>query len=94
MKTRSPSSRGVVTLDFQNPGVISVVKVQPNQPVHKGQVLAIEYAPNVGALLTAGNAAWRREVDRGGRHSRPSRSSPPATKPPEPRWETIGRMSD
>ncbi len=57
MLTGTVTSSGIVTLDFQNPGVISTVKVQPNQQVHKGQVLAVEYAPNVGALLTADNAA-------------------------------------
>jgi multidrug resistance efflux pump len=57
MLTGTVTSSGVVTLDFQNSGVISVVKVQPNQSVHKGQVLAVEYAPNVGALLTADDAA-------------------------------------
>ncbi len=57
MLTGAVTSGGVVTLNFPNAGVISVVKVQPEQLVHKGQVLAVEYAPNVGAIVTADDAA-------------------------------------
>ena len=55
--TGSVTSSGILALNFQNPGVISVIKVQPNQPVHKGQVLAVQYAPAMGALIAADNAA-------------------------------------
>ena len=55
--TGNVASSGIVALNFQNSGVISVIKVQPNQPVHKGQVLAVQYAPTMGALISADNAA-------------------------------------
>jgi len=55
--TGSVTSNGVLTLNFQNSGVISVIKVQPNEAVHKGQVLAVEYAPTMGAVIAADNAA-------------------------------------
>jgi multidrug resistance efflux pump len=57
MLTGSVTSSGVVTLNFQNPGVLSVVKVQPDELVHKGQVLASESAPNAAAIVAADNAA-------------------------------------
>jgi len=55
--TGNVASSGIVALNFQNSGVISVIKVQPNQAVHKGQVLAVEYAPTMGAVISADNAA-------------------------------------
>jgi multidrug efflux pump subunit AcrA (membrane-fusion protein) len=55
--TGSVTSSGILTLNFQNPGVISVIKVEPNEAVHRGQVLAVEYAPTMGALIGADNAA-------------------------------------
>jgi multidrug resistance efflux pump len=56
MLTGSVTSSGIVTLNFQNPGVISVIKVGPNELVHKGQVLAVEYAPNATAIVAADRA--------------------------------------
>jgi multidrug resistance efflux pump len=55
--TGSVTSSGILTLNFQNPGVISVIKVEPDEAVHKGQVLAVEYAPTMGATIEADNAA-------------------------------------
>ena len=57
MLTGSVTSSGVVTLNFQNSGMISVIKVQPNEYVHKGEVLAVEYAPNAGAIVAADRVA-------------------------------------
>jgi multidrug resistance efflux pump len=57
MLTGSVTSSGVVTLNFQKPGILSVVKVQPDQAVHKGQVLATEYAPNATAIVAADKVA-------------------------------------
>ncbi len=57
MLTGTVTSGGVVTLNFQSAGVISTVKVQPGQPVHKGQALAVEYAPNISAIVTADDAS-------------------------------------
>jgi multidrug resistance efflux pump len=56
MLTGTVSSSGVVTLNFPDAGVINTVKVQLNEQVHKGQVLATEYAPNINALVTADRA--------------------------------------
>jgi multidrug resistance efflux pump len=56
MLTGAVTSSGVVTLNFESAGTISAVKVQPNQSVHKGQVLAVEYEPNADALVAADNA--------------------------------------
>ena len=55
--TGSVTSSGILALNFQNSGVISVIKVDPNETVHKGQVLAVEYAPTMGATIAADNAA-------------------------------------
>src|SRR3984893_7727340 len=55
--TGSVTSSGILALNFQNSGVISVIKVDPNEAVHKGQVLAVEYAPSMGATIDADNAA-------------------------------------
>lgn len=55
--TGSVTSSGVLALNFQYSGVISVIKVQPNETVHKGQVLAVESAPTMGAVIAADNAA-------------------------------------
>jgi multidrug resistance efflux pump len=55
--TGTVTSSGILALNFQNTGVISVVKVSPNEAVHKGQVLAVEYAPTMGATISADNAA-------------------------------------
>ena len=56
MLTGTVSSSGMVTLNFPAAGVINTVKVYPNQHVHKGEVLATEYAPNVDALVQADRA--------------------------------------
>ena len=55
--TGSVTSSGVLSLNFQNSGVISVIKVTPNETVHAGQVLATLYAPAQGATIAADNAA-------------------------------------
>jgi hypothetical protein len=55
--TGSVASSGVLTLNFRNAGVISVIKAVPNEAVHKGQVLAVEYAPTMGATISADNSA-------------------------------------
>jgi multidrug resistance efflux pump len=55
--TGSVTSSGILALNFQSSGVISVIKVHPNEAVHKGQVLAVEYAPTMGATISADNAA-------------------------------------
>lgn len=57
MLTGTVTSSGIVALNFQHSGVISVMKVQPDESVHKGQVLALQYAPDTGAKVTADNAA-------------------------------------
>ena len=54
--TGEVTSSGVLALNFQNSGVISTLKVEPNETVHKGQVLAVEYAPTMGATIAADNA--------------------------------------
>jgi multidrug resistance efflux pump len=53
MLTGTVTSSGMVTLNFSAAGVINNVKVYLGQHVHKGQVLATEYAPNVDALVQA-----------------------------------------
>jgi multidrug resistance efflux pump len=55
--TGSVTSSGILALNFQNSGVISIIKVDPNEGVHKGQVLAVEYAPTMRATIAADNAA-------------------------------------
>lgn len=55
--TGEVTSSGVLALNFQNSGVISILKVEPNETIHKGQVLAVEYAPTMGATIAADNAA-------------------------------------
>lgn len=55
--TGTVSSSGVVALNFVTPGQISKVNVHLNQVVHKGEVLAVEYAPNADSIVTADKAA-------------------------------------
>jgi multidrug resistance efflux pump len=55
MFTGSVATSGIVILNFPSSGIISSVRVQLNQPVHRGQVLAAEYAPTAGLLIKADN---------------------------------------
>jgi multidrug efflux pump subunit AcrA (membrane-fusion protein) len=55
--TGTVASSGVITLNFSDAGVISVIHAKLNSPVHKGQVLAREYAPDVASLVAADKAA-------------------------------------
>lgn len=56
MLTGTVTSSGIVTLNFPAAGVINTVKVHLGEQVHKGQVLATEYAPNAVALVDADRA--------------------------------------
>jgi multidrug resistance efflux pump len=51
------SSSGVVALNFAGPGQIGKVNVHLDQAVRKGQVLAVEYAPNADSIVAADKAA-------------------------------------
>jgi multidrug resistance efflux pump len=55
--TGTVSSSGVVALNFAAPGEISKINVHLNQVVRKGDVLAIEYAPNADSIVAADKAA-------------------------------------
>ncbi len=55
--TGTVSSSGVVALNFAGPGQIGEVNVHLNQVVHKGEVLAVEYAPGVQSVVSADKAA-------------------------------------
>lgn len=55
--TGTVSSSGVVALNFARPGQIGKVNVHLNQVVHKGEVLAVEYAPGVQSVVSADKAA-------------------------------------
>jgi multidrug resistance efflux pump len=57
MLTGTVTSSGVVMLNFPGAGILNTVKVHLGQQVHRGQVLATEYAPNVAALVAADRAA-------------------------------------
>ena len=48
---------GVIALNFTSPGAIDRIAVHPGEHVHRGQVLATEYAPNLTPLLSADAAA-------------------------------------
>ena len=50
-------STGVVTLNFANSGQISKLHVQLGATVHKGEVLATEYAPQANYVVSADKAA-------------------------------------
>lgn len=51
------SSSGVVALNFAASGQIGKINVHLNQVVHKGQVLAVEYAPSADSIVAADKAA-------------------------------------
>jgi multidrug efflux pump subunit AcrA (membrane-fusion protein) len=51
--TGTVTSSGVIALNFTDSGQINKVDVRLNQPVHKGQVLAVEYDPNADNVLSA-----------------------------------------
>jgi len=55
--TGTVSSTGVVALNFAAPGQIGKIKVHLNQVVRRGQVLAVEYAPDADSIVTADKAA-------------------------------------
>jgi multidrug resistance efflux pump len=55
--TGTVSSSGVITLNFSSAGVLAAISAASNKPVHKGQVLAREYAPESASLVTADKAA-------------------------------------
>jgi multidrug efflux pump subunit AcrA (membrane-fusion protein) len=57
MLTGTVISTGVVTLNFANSGQISKLHVQLGAAVHKGEVLATEYAPQADYVVTADKAA-------------------------------------
>src|SRR5690348_13367087 len=50
------SSSGVVALNFAASGQIGKINVHLNQVVHKGQVLAFEYAPSADSIVAADKA--------------------------------------
>ncbi len=55
--TGTVSSSGVVALNFTGSGQISKVNVRLDQAVRKGEVLAVEYAPNADSIVAADKAA-------------------------------------
>ncbi len=55
--TGTVASSGVITLNFSNAGEIAAINAALNKPVHKGQVLAREYAPDAASLVAADKAA-------------------------------------
>jgi multidrug resistance efflux pump len=55
--TGTVTSSGVVSLNFTKAGYLASVPVRSGQSVHKGQILATEYAPATSSLLTADKAA-------------------------------------
>jgi len=55
--TGTVSSSGVVALNFAGPGQIGKVNVRLDEVVHKGEVLAVEYAPDAQSVVTADKAA-------------------------------------
>ena len=55
--TGTVMSSGVVTLNFTDSGEIAAIDVFLGQTVRKGQVLAAEYAPDAGSVMTADRAA-------------------------------------
>ena len=50
-------STGMVTLNFTNSGQIGKLPVRPGAAVHKGEVLATEYAPQAESVVSADKAA-------------------------------------
>lgn len=57
MFTGSVASGGVLTLNFPTPGELKKIDVRAGQPVHRGQVLASESAPDATAVVKAEVAA-------------------------------------
>ena len=55
--TGTVASSGVVALNFAASGQIGRLNVHLNQQVRKGEVLAVEYAPNADSIVTADKAA-------------------------------------
>lgn len=55
--TGTVTSSGMIDLNFSKSGYLSTVPVHAGQSVHKGEMLAAEYAPAVNALITADKAA-------------------------------------
>jgi multidrug efflux pump subunit AcrA (membrane-fusion protein) len=55
--TGTVMSSGVVTLNFTDSGQIAAIDVHLGQVVQKGQVLAVESAPDVKSVVTADQAA-------------------------------------
>ena len=55
--TGTVMSSGVVTLNFTDSGEIAAIDVHLGQAVRKGQVLAVESAPDVQSVVTADQAA-------------------------------------
>jgi multidrug resistance efflux pump len=55
--TATVSSSGVVALNFTAPGEINKMNVGLDQTVRKGEVLAVEYAPNADSVVAADKAA-------------------------------------
>jgi multidrug resistance efflux pump len=55
--TGTVASSGVVALNFAVSGQIGRLNVHLNQEVRKGEVLAVEYAPNAGSIVAADKAA-------------------------------------
>lgn len=55
--TGTVASNGVVTLNFTNAGQIKQINVRLGQRVRKGEVLAVEYAPDADAAVAADKAS-------------------------------------
>ena len=55
--TGTVASSGVVALNFAASGQIGRLNVHLNQEVRKGEVLAVEYAPNADSIVAADKAA-------------------------------------
>jgi multidrug efflux pump subunit AcrA (membrane-fusion protein) len=55
--TGSVVTSGVATLNFTSSGEIARIAVHQGQRVHKGQLLATEYAPDVAIVLSADRTA-------------------------------------
>ena len=57
--TGSVLSSGIATLNFTSSGQIDRISVRTGERVHKGQLLATEYAPNVASVLSYDQTAIR-----------------------------------
>lgn len=78
--TGSVVNSGVVTLNFTSAGEIERIAVHPGQRVHKGQLLATEYAPNVAPVLSADSTAIRSDQSK----LAAMRTTPPGATPATP----------